>query len=535
MNEVQRGHDLVRRGDPALIQPENILDFLNKLQRVGYRINTFVLDTADELEKRGYEVGKFRPLSKAALWVMPTKPANIGEDDDVRKTYRREAAEAHNAKRAYMRSKHVRTSITLKQAEMFRDKTFYLPWSFDYRGRTYPIPSFLTPHDTDFGKSLIRFHRESFMTPEAEQWLAFQVATTYGLDKSTMEERSEWSRNNHELISQVATDPIGNLPLWEGVDEPWQFLAACEEYYHCVIDGRRQYTGLMVAVDATCSGMQILAGLSRCKTSAALVNVLPSETPQDAYKAVADLSMPNIPERLREYWNRSKTKRTVMTIPYNAKPFSNRFYIREEFKKQFKKIKDETGVEIERITTEELTQTVKAVRDALAELSPTSIKLMDWIGKEIGNAIKRGEQVLNWTTPSGFIVTQRRDKYDTKRYALKLLGRCMFSMSTESLGPDINKHRSSGAPNLIHSLDASLLHIATSKFNAPISVIHDSVLARATDMSELSGLVRETYTYLFAEHDYLTDFAQQIGAESEPPIIGDLEPSDVLESTYFFC
>ena len=54
-------------------------------------------------------------------------------------------------------------------------------------------------------------------------------------------------------------------------------------------------------------------------------------------------------------------------------------------------------------------------------------------------------------------------------------------------------------------------------------------------MSSLSAIVRETYMYLFAEHDYLQDFANQIGAESNPPIIGDLEPSSVIDSTYFFC
>jgi hypothetical protein len=47
-------------------------------------------------------------------------------------------------------------------------------------------------------------------------------------------------------------------------------------------------------------------------------------------------------------------------------------------------------------------------------------------------------------------------------------------------------------------------------------------------MSILSTLVRETYMHLFAEHDYLKDFASQIGAESEPPIIGDLEPESVI-------
>ena len=54
-------------------------------------------------------------------------------------------------------------------------------------------------------------------------------------------------------------------------------------------------------------------------------------------------------------------------------------------------------------------------------------------------------------------------------------------------------------------------------------------------MSLLSDIVRETYMYLFAENNYLKDWANQIGAESEPPIIGTLEPSSVIESTYFFC
>jgi hypothetical protein len=41
--------------------------------------------------------------------------------------------------------------------------------------------------------------------------------------------------------------------------------------------------------------------------------------------------------------------------------------------------------------------------------------------------------------------------------------------------------------------------------------------------------------HLFAQQDYLTDFAAAIGAETEPPIIGDLKPESVIESTYFFC
>jgi len=66
-------------------------------------------------------------------------------------------------------------------------------------------------------------------------------------------------------------------------------------------------------------------------------------------------------------------------------------------------------------------------------------------------------------------------------------------------------------------------------------LIHDSVLCRATDMGCLSYLIRETYMYMFAEHDYLKDWAKQVGATTEPPIIDTLEPESVIESTYFFC
>lgn len=525
LNEVMRGNDLVRRGNPTLIQGDTPIEFINRLQQTAYCLNSFVHDVAKELDKRGHKVGKFKPLSHATQWEMPPKPPDIETNAEARQAYKRDKAEAMNAKMDYIRSLHVRTSITLNMASMFEGRTFYIPWSFDYRGRVYPIPPFLSPQDTDFGKAMLRFADESFVTPECEEWLAFQVATTYGHDKQTIGYRLDWVVHNHELITKVATDPLTYLHEWENVEEPWQFLAACDEYYHCIINCDRNYTGLPIAVDATCSGLQILAGLCRDARTASLVNVLPGSEPQDAYKTVAEACIHEFPERLREHVDRTITKRCVMTIPYNAKPWSNRQYIKEAFAK--KGIKD--------LTPEETNQCTKAVRYGVKQVAPSALDCMDWISKEMGNAIKRGESTIQWTTPSGFVVLQKRDKYTMQRLELKLLGQCKFSILGAEEGPDINKHKSSGSPNLIHSLDASLLHIAGLRFDAPLSVIHDSVLCRATDMSTLSSVVRETYMHLFAEQEFLKDFAQQIGAESDPPIIGDLEPSSVIESTYFFC
>ena len=61
--------------------------------------------------------------------------------------------------------------------------------------------------------------------------------------------------------------------------------------------------------------------------------------------------------------DRKTVKRVVMTVPYNAKPFSNRGYIRDALK--------EKNVEVEK---DALTATVKAVRDAMDQVVPGPMK-----------------------------------------------------------------------------------------------------------------------------------------------------------------
>ena len=472
------------------------------------------------LEERGISIGKFLPIIN---YELPPKPYDIAENKESRKRYRREAAEVMN-KRAAEFKRSCRTRMTMEAVRRYKDVNFYIPWSFDYRGRAYPIPAFLTPQDTDFGKSLLQFADEA--EDISEKWLAFQVATSYGLDKATMDERLEWTRLNVSLVSAVATNPIAFMHEWEAAEEPWQFLAACDEYYHCCIKLDRKTTSLPVATDATCSGLQILAGLARDKSTATLVNVVPSDKPQDAYRKVAETALSlGIPTSVHHVWDRKCVKRTVMTIPYNAKPFSNRSYIKDALR--------EKGVEVDK---DQLTLIVASVRKAMNLIVPGPMSVMKWIETEVSKSIKHGADHVEWTTPSGFVVKQRIMKKKVERLDLQLLGRCQLSVATDETNDvDLSRHKAATAPNLIHSLDASLLHLAVRSFDEPIALIHDSVLSRCCDMDKLSAIIRETYMILFAEHDYLRDFALQIGAETEPPIIGDLQPESVIESTYFFC
>lgn len=519
-NELMRGHELTRRGKGAVKHGDIPLKFLNKLQKVKYRVNHHVLEVAQHFKKRGIKVGKFIPISEA---FKPPKPPDIDENAEARQAWKRMMAEAYNADRMNFK-RSVRTRTQLEAAEKFKDKEYYLCWSFDYRGRTYPICAYLSPQDTDFGKSLIRFADESFVTPESESWLAFQVATTFGLDKAPMAERLEWVRENHDLITKVATDPIDNLPEWEEVEEPWQFMAACHEYYHCCILCDKQTTGLMVAVDATCSGLQILAGLAKDQSTASLVNVCPGDRPSDAYKAVAEEAKKYLPAELHPWMTRKTTKRTVMTIPYNATRSSSWGYIREALIEQ--------GFEPEK---SQVSEVVSAVYQSMDAIVPGPMRVMRWIKAHVGQYIRSGATEVEWTTPSGFVVNQQRNKRETERLKLQLLGTTQVTLSVGDGDPCPNRHKSSTAPNLIHSLDASILHETFQRFNGPFTVIHDSVLCRATDMGTLNQLVRETYTDIFTRDCWLSKFGEAINAAEPPPIVGTLDPEVVEDSTYFFC
>ena len=172
----------------------------------------------------------------------------------------------------------------MEAVRLFKDKEmFFIPHSFDYRGRMYPVPSFLTMQCTDFGKSLLKFHESAKLTSDAEDWLSFQVATTYGLDKATIKDRLEWTATTTHSSARLHKILLVVFLIGSQLRSLGYFLAACDEYYHCCIKRDRDYTALPVAVDATCSGLQILAGLCRDARTASLVNVLPGERPADAY------------------------------------------------------------------------------------------------------------------------------------------------------------------------------------------------------------------------------------------------------------
>jgi DNA-directed RNA polymerase len=522
-NELRRLNPLVRtsvsRRGPVL-RESKALAMLNRLQKVPYRINPEILDIANFCMEHRISVGKFRAEEPTPPPPKPDPWETASEEDKI--AYRRARTEIEDNNSA-LAQKNYRTTECLFVSNKYKDDTFWIPWSFDFRGRVYPIPTSLSPQGTDFEKSLIYFFEEG---PVNDWWLAFHVATTWGLDKAPMEERITWAKENHDFLSMIASDPKGTISTWSGAEEPWCFLAATIEYYHCVITKTKETSGLPVSVDATCSGLQHLSALALDKTAAEMVNVIPTPKPSDGYAIVAQKAKEQLPKHLHPLITRKVTKRTVMTTPYGVTENSARDYIRQELK----------GVELEK---GELQAIVKAIyRYGVKQVFAGPCKSMEFIQRVAGEVIKSGQSTVEWITPSGFHVVQEYRKNDCERVKTRLLGE---SLRTSLLKPfeerqiDLSKAKTAASPNLVHSLDAALLHLVFAEWVKPFTVIHDCVLGRSCDMDEMAVCIRDKFVEIYSQ-PVLKNWAAQLNVDFDESVMQNtLDINDVQNSAYFFC
>ena len=531
-NELRQQFSLVRGQRGPLTLGKAPLDMLNTLQSVGFKVNPVTYGLMKHLERVQVTLGTFVMQANE-----PPLPRPETEDRDLLFEWRKARVDQEN-RNAALKGRRYRTAETLMIADRFHSEpVIYIPYSFDYRGRCYPITTFMSPQGTDMEKSLYLFHKDRPVTTRTHFWLAVHLANTAGRDKLPLEEQVAWTEAHHELISAIATEPESHLAQLEGFAEPWCGLAACWEYHQVVITGQKDTTNLPVATDATCSGLQHLAAMTLDAATGRLVNVCSTPSPQDAYMAVLDktvelleISHPDLAQWAREI-GRSLTKRVTMTVPYAATPHSNRGYIRQAILAHER----ETGRN-RKPTAEELTTFTRVMLQAMRMVVPGPIAVMEWIKSSVRDYILDGNEELQWLSPSDFAVKQDKRKLNIIRVKTKLLGDVVKNSVADGFsGVDLNKHCHSTAPNFIHACDSALLHNSFAGYDQPFMLIHDSILTSASDMDYMSEVIRDEFVKIY-EAKPLIRLAEILNTQvPEGMIIGDLDISTCRQSIYFFC
>ena len=469
-------------------------------------------------------------------------------------------------------------------AKEFRDEKFWFPWFLDNRGRLYPVVTGFSPQGPDYGKALLKSAEGAPLTEDTRRDLLISIATAgafNGVDKKDFFERLRWSEEytRTEEFKAMVEDPMTHRQ-WMEADEPFCFLALCEEYKAVFIDESRSRVYVFFGRDQTCSGVQILSAIIKDEKAAYFTNVLVTEEPQDLYGEVAKeaQALMRNPAWLQDQMERREAKRPklnakrkpdqqiekrdivdvdpsvhdrkvnktqAMTCGYGATVNTRYGAMKKALLKKQKKN------EIPNIHPGDINIVCKAGIDGMQNAFPAYMDLNKWFKNFAKAALKKGLEKITWTTPSGMYVTQEYREPLFKQVRTYAAGgghyshlnlassKASFSYVEDGYGdPKLSKNQSAIAANWTHSLDASVMVLGTLDVPEDIHLytVHDCVYT-------LSGYFSDTIPHFRkAMHNVVTSPVLEELLESngltddvELPEIGELDVDQILESPYLFC
>lgn len=393
-------------------------------------------------------------------------------------------------------------------------ETFYFPVSYDYRGRMYYRGGIVTPQGDDLLKGLLRFADEAPIGKNGLSAICLSLADALGIKAP-----------KRQAIAQVlATDlvAVGNGSHGfqaAGLAMEIQHILQWRDAGNAIEDF---VSGIVCHQDATCSGLQIAAAITGHRDTAEATNCTassPDDERADVYGEVSDIcadSQTEIGQICRDY-GRDAVKYAVMTLGYGA---GRKTLIRTVG--DFLLKKGLINVAAEDWIMDERSQ--KVFFEALEQRCGATIALMEALKTAASVAVARGD-TITWTTTDGFEAVQHKtsgDVVESGQY------RMIFDEKT-----DLELEVRAIAPNIVHSIDASQMRDAICWLNkAPVAAIHDSLGTRPCDYWEAGKQVRLAFERVKPRQVAL-DFCSKYGVEL--PIMGDYEPSEATESSYFWC
>ena len=200
----------------------------------------------------------------------------------------------------YLFEKQTNIAMDKKQfsrvIDQYLGQHFYFVWRYDSRGRSYSSGYDLNLQSNEYGKALLSLHKKEVITQLPNLYIA--IANHAGKDKLTWAERVDW-------VSKQTIEDI----TWEEPILGRKAIRALKD----TTEGKP--TGYVMSVDATSSGIQVMAVLSGCKKTAKMVNCIDPNKRHDLYSNVANM----MSQQLGKQVPRSVIKQCTMTHYYNSK------------------------------------------------------------------------------------------------------------------------------------------------------------------------------------------------------------------------
>lgn len=487
-----------------------LLDALTKLEQTPVRVNRQMLNYLVEEEATLRKLGILYTASKPAI-ECPL-PADLKPEDmtphekQILKDYKQHTESLWNDYHK-TKARQLKQQFTIILARhMATYEKFHYRWVADFRGRLYTANSYLSPMASSIGKSLIEFAEGVPITtcdPKDKAWREFME---YGLRldprraKDSVEKILCW--DSHSLRHTIMESNLENLiELWgPKPKETLPFIAWVLEAKRLLEHppNTKTTTHHPIRKDASASSMQHMAAMSGEEKVLRLTGAHSDVTePMDLYTSI-------VPDYLEKGLDRDTIKKECMTMAYNATDYQSTldlidFYLGEQ------------GKDISFGEAKEIHDKVKkAVYEGLGKVG----SLQGFLNQVCKYLQSNTDLAPYSVTPTGLVISLRKFEMARKKCKFKFSKESykylVFRVSNPRLAKEHKaKTRQGWVANLIHSLDACLLHTALSdiyyleqkcgdkKTLPPVMTIHDCVIGRPGEMEFLGAVLNRAFAEMY--------------------------------------
>ncbi|OTB08151.1 hypothetical protein M426DRAFT_317253 [Hypoxylon sp. CI-4A] len=530
----------VKRGD--MEQASKGLDVLG---RTGWRVNRPVFDVMLEAWNTGERLANIPPLTPD----IPLPPEPEPSDNPLNRRAWLKAVKAVENEKSGLHSERCFMNFQLEIARAFKDQTFYFPHNMDFRGRAYPIPTYLNHMGADHVRGLLRFAKGKELGEGGLRWLKIHLANVFGYDKASLKDREAFVTDHLDEIYDSATKPLTGNRWWLRAEDAWQCLAACFEV-KAALDSpepTKYVSHLPVHQDGTCNGLQHYAALGGDLWGAQQVNLEPGDRPADVYSAVAELVKESIAEDLKTgnafakavdgKITRKVVKQTVMTNVYGVTFVGAKAQVLKQLDAAYPYLREETGIPANMLASYIATKIFKG----LSTMFRGAHDIQYWLGECAGRvcraitpeqlnrvAVTEEEEApaskkstrakkqkltgldallsqfrstVVWTTPLRMPIVQPYRKSGTRVIATSIQD---LNLQVPERSDPVNRRKQLQAfpPNFIHSLDAShmlLSALECDELGLSFAAVHDSFWTHASDVDVMNRVLRDAFIRIHSE------------------------------------
>jgi len=354
---------------------------------------------------------------------------------------------------------------------------FHFVWRYDSRGRSYSSGYDLNLQSNEYGKGLLSLHKKELITEQGLANLYIAIANHAGKDKLTWQDRYDWAIMQN--LSNIDWDePILGRKAVRALKD----TQACKP------------SGYIMSVDATSSGIQVMAAISGCKKTAKLVNMMDPAIRYDLYTEVADL----MNKKLSKPVSRYITKQVAMTHFYNSRATPKAL-----------------------LTSTEL----KVFYEVMEGLLPGAEDVMDTINK----CWNSNANHHTWVMPDGHTVYVPVVEPINGVYSDPELGDIPLRWYHQTTSDNFR----SLCPNVIHSIDGYIAREMIRRCDFQLSHVHDCFVFSPNYLQEVTKTYREVMAEI-AKSDIFQSILQQITGDTNLRIskFSDDLDLNILNSSY---